>query len=71
MLIKSIMDSSPDRVGTAAPATSLNATRLASAAAANTGTFERDEAQARRLRRQRREERALRHDFGGWTVRMW
>jgi hypothetical protein len=71
MLIESKMESSRDRVGTTPPAASLNTTRLASAAAANTGTFERDEVQARRLRRQRREERALRHNFGGWTARMW
>jgi hypothetical protein len=39
--------------------------------AANASNFSESETQARRLRRQRRLERATRHGNLGWSVRSW
>lgn len=39
--------------------------------AANASNFSESETKARRLRRQRRHERAIRHGNLGWSVRAW
>lgn len=39
--------------------------------AANASKYSESETQARRLRRQRRQERAIRHGNVGWSVRTW
>ena len=71
MLTKTVFDTAQDRVGIAVVSDALDASRLAAESAANTPLFDRDEVQARRLRRQRRQDRTARSNFGGWTVRMW
>ncbi|MEJ8565997.1 hypothetical protein [Elongatibacter sediminis] len=71
MLTKSVMDTAQDRVGIAAVAETVAAAHLADTTAANTAEYDRDEIQARRLRRQRRQDRAARRNLAGWTVRMW
>lgn len=71
MLTKSVMETARDRVGIAAVAKTVSAAHLADTTAANTAEYDRDEVQARRLRRQRRQDRAARRNLAGWTVRMW
>ncbi|MEJ8567947.1 hypothetical protein [Elongatibacter sediminis] len=71
MLTKTVFESPQGPAGMNAPTGRLVVPSLDAAVAANSASFERDEVLARRLRRQRRQERAARRRPGGWTVRMW
>ncbi len=71
MLTKTVTETAFDRNGVAPVAGALDASHLAAGTAANTARFDREDVQARRLRRERRQERAARRLNGGWTVRMW
>lgn len=71
MLKKTVNGTGSGPVGSAAVTGSVDATLLTARAAANTPVFERDEVQARRLRRQLRLARAEHRSPGGWAVRTW
>lgn len=53
------------------PAAKLELVELASTAAANAGDIQKDRALQRRLRRERRQARAVNRIGSGWTTGLW
>ena len=70
MLIKMSSDLQRHEVRQLTPAQAVTALP-ANPAAANANLWINQDTQSRRLRRQRRIERAQRQSFSGWSVRTW
>ncbi len=70
MLMKTLMDTYRDVTRQVTPAQAVTTVPV-SRSAANASRWINEETKGRRLRRQRRMERADSHRISGWSVRTW
>ena len=70
MLMKTLLDTYRDVTRSFTPGQSVTTIEEA-LPAANANRWSRERTQARRLRRQRRMDRTVRHSINGWSVRTW